>query len=181
MCGSPFLELFPEIGKASVVNTTEKWQGMLFCGTDDGLIILDENRGKKVTNEVSDLLAGIRIRCIKADSADHLWIATTGMGVYQISADSHGGYDIKNFTEDDGLPGMRFRDICELEDGRMIVAGDYGVAVLSGTSVEQVFTAGNGLVNEKSLCLLEYQDALYVGSDGGGITKIQDGLLGMNG
>ena len=180
MCESPFLELFPEIGKASVVNTTEKWQGLLFCGTDDGLIILDENRGKKVTNEVSDLLAGIRIRCIKEDSADHLWIATTGMGVYQISADSHGGYDIKNFTEDDGLPGMRFRDICELEDGRMIVAGDYGVAVLSGTSVEQVFTAGNGLVNEKSLCLLEYQDALYVGSDGGGITKIQDGKIEEN-
>ena len=180
MCGSPFLELFPEIGKASVVNTTEKWQGMLFCGTDDGLIILDENRGKEVTNEISELLAGIRIRCIKEDSADHLWIATTGMGVYQISADSHGGYDIKNFTEDDGLPGMRFRNICELEDGRMIVAGDYGVAVLSGTSVEQVFTAGNGLVNEKSLCLLEYQDALYVGSDGGGITKIQDGKIEEN-
>ena len=35
-----------------------------------------------------------------------------------------------------------------------------------------ILDAKSGLENEKSLCLLEYQDACYVGSDGGGITRI---------
>lgn len=180
MCKSPFLELFPKMGEESVVNATEKWQGLLYCGTDDGLIILNENKGEKVDNEMSELLANTRIRCIKADRNDNLWIATTGMGVYKISVKSNGTYGIKNFTEDAGMPGMRFRNICEAKDGRILVAGDYGVAVLSDDSVEQVFSVQNGLVNEKSLCLLEYKDAYYIGSDGGGITKIKDDKIVSN-
>ena len=125
-----------------------------------------------------------------------------------------GSYAIQQFTEADGLPGMRFRQLLELSDGRMAVAGDYGVAILtnpastghtaasrernavsstaavkcpvgegSATSSESsvvaaCFDAANGLSTEKSLCLLEYQDALYIGSDGGGITRIDaDGTM----
>lgn len=180
MCKSPFMELFPEIDESSVVNSTEKWQGLLFCGTDDGLIIVDESKGERVDNEINGLLENTRIRCLKADSNNNLWIATTGMGVYKIHINSHGEYNIKNFTEDDGMPGMRFRHICELKDGRIVVAGDYGVAVIAGDIVKQVFTAKNGLVNEKSLCLLEYKDVYYVGSDGGGITKIKNDKIVSN-
>lgn len=180
MCKSPFVEVFSKIGEESVVNTTEKWQGLLFCGTDDGLIIVDENRGEKVDNEISELLLNTEISCIKADSHDNLWIATTGMGVYKISVKSDGGYNIKQFTEDDGIPGMRFHNICEAKDGTILIAGDYGAAVLSDDFVEQVFSAQNGLVNEKSLCLLEYKNAYYIGSDGGGITKVEDGEIVRN-
>ena len=67
---------------------------------------------------------------------------------------------------------MRFRTIIECSDGKIMAAGDYGVAVLSEDSVANILDAKNGLANEKSLCLLEYQDACYVGSDGGGITRI---------
>ena len=180
MCKSPFEEVFSKIGEESVVNTTEKWQGLLFCGTDDGLIIVDENRGEKVDNEISELLLNTEISCIKADSHDNLWIATTGMGVYKISVKSDGGYNIKQFTEDDVIPGMRFHNICEAKDGTILIAGDYGAAVLSDDFVEQVFSAQNGLVNEKSLCLLEYKNAYYIGSDGGGITKVEDGEIVRN-
>ena len=180
MCKSPFVEVFSKIGEESVVNTTEKWQGLLFCGTDDGLIIVDENRGEKVDNEISELLLNTEISCIKADSHDNLWIATTGMGVYKISVKSDGGYNIKQFTEDDGIPGMRFHNICEAKDGTILIAGDYGAAVLSDDFVEQVFSAQNGLVNEKSLCLLEYKNAYYIGSDGGGITKVENGEIVRN-
>lgn len=171
---SPFQELFAEIGEEAVVNATEKWHGFLFCGTDQGLIMIDEKRGKKVVNEISKMLDHTRIRCLKVDSNDDLWVATTGMGVYRIRSGNLSEYEIKQFTEDNGIPGMRFRNICELEDGRMLVAGDYGIAILSGDNVGQVFTTENGLINEKTLCLLEYKDAYYVGSDGGGITIIRD-------
>lgn len=177
MCKSPFMELFSKTGEEFVVNAVEKWQGLLFCGTDDGLMIVDEIREIKVDNEISELLANIRICCIKADSSDNLWIATTGMGVYKISVNGNGAYAIQQFTEDNGMPGMCFRNICEAKDGRIIVAGDYGTAVLSDNSIEQVFSAKNGLVNEKSLCLLEYKDAYYIGSDGGGIAKIEDNKI----
>lgn len=47
LCQSAFTELFREIGETAVVNTTQKWQGLLFCGTDQGLVILDQNEKAK--------------------------------------------------------------------------------------------------------------------------------------
>ena len=180
MCKSTFIELFSEIEETAVVNSTEKWQGLLFCGTDEGLIILDEENEKKLENKISSLLNKIRIRCLKVDSMDNLWIATTGSGIYKVRVDSSGEYEIKNFSQKNGLPGNRFRNICELKDGRIAVAGDYGVAFLRGDSVEKVFTAQDGFANEKSLCLLEYKNGCYVGSDGGGISKIENDKIVKN-
>lgn len=170
MCQSPFEELFPKIGQNVVVNTTAKWDGLLFCGTDSGLIVIDDK--KEVSNTLTELLQGVRVRCLKVDSTNALWIATTEKGVYKVTAKNHGGYHIKSFTEENGMPGMRFQTIIECSDGKIMAAGDYGVAVLSKDSVVSILDAKRGLANEKSLCLLEYQDACYVGSDGGGITRI---------
>ena len=153
------------------------WRGRLYCGTDDGLIIIDEIRDRKVDNEISELLRETRIRCIKADRDNNLWIATTGDGIYKISQDNQGKYEIDNFTEENGMPGMRFRSICETEDGGILVAGDYGVAKIVDNVVKQVYTSQSGLENEKTLCLLEYGGAYYAGSAGGGITIIRDGEI----
>ncbi len=178
MSKSPFQELFPQIGAdAAVVNTTEKWKNMLFCGTDNGLVIIDESDNSKVENEITDKLDDTRIRCVKADSKGNLWIATAGLGICRIDADIQDGYKIKMFTEADGISGLRFRSILEAQDGRIIVSGDYGITVINGDKVEKVYTDSDGFTNEKSLCLLEYKGALYVGSDGGGISIIKDGKV----
>lgn len=177
MSKTPFVEVFSKIGETSVVNSTENWRDLLYCGTDDGLVVVDESSGKEVFNEITELLKGVRVRCLKTDRKNNLWIATTGMGVYKIRADVQGVLEIKNFTEDDGMPNMRFRNIYELQDGRIAVCGDYGVAIISDNSVQQTFNSQNGLVNEKSLCLLEYNNSVYVGSDGGGISVISDGKV----
>lgn len=176
LCQSPFIELFPEIGENAVVNATQKWQDLLYCGTDNGLLILDEKNGSKVGNALTDLLAATRIRCLKVDRNNALWIATTGQGIYKASFEG-GALKIKNYTQADGLPGMRFRNIYECKDGRIAAAGDYGVAIISNDRVSHVFTMENGLLNEKSLCLLEDQDALYIGSDGGGIAVVKEGAV----
>lgn len=178
MSKSPFQELFSQVGvESAVVNTTEIWDDLLFCGTDSGLVIIDEIRGTQVNNELSTMLANTRIRGIKADSQGNLWIATTGLGLCRVQKDEQGNYQIRMFTEDDGMPGMRFRNIYEAEDGSIIVCGDYGVAVLKNERITNVYRQQDGLKNEKSLCLLEYHGALYVGSDGGGITIIKDGKV----
>ncbi len=178
MSKSPFQELFPQTGAdAVVVNSTEKWKNMLFCGTDNGLVIIDEADNSLIENEITDMLADTRIRCVKADSRGDLWIATTGQGICRIDADIQDGYKIKRFTESDGISGMRFRSVLEAGDGRIIVSGDYGITIINGDAVEKVYTESNGLVNEKSLCMLEYKEALYVGSDGGGISIIKNGKV----
>lgn len=170
MCKSSFEEVFQNIGMTAVVNSTEKWDGILFCGTDDGLVAVKGR--KKVSNQLTKRLQNVRIRCLKADSKNTLWIATTEMGIYKVTINKNGGYDIKNFTDKQGIPGMRFRNIIECSDGRIMIAGDYGVAIMSGDRVVNVLDSKDGMLNEKSLGLLEHKDACYVGSDGGGITKI---------
>ncbi len=178
MSKSPFQELFPQVGvEADVVNTTERWQDLLFCGTDNGLVIINESDNIAVENEITDMLADTRIRCIKADSKGNLWIATTGRGICRIDADIQDGFKIRMFTEDDGISGMRFRSILEAQDGRIIVSGDYGITIINGDTVEKVYTDSDGFTNEKTLCTLEYKGALYVGSDGGGISVIKDGQI----
>ncbi len=178
MSKSPVQELFPQTGAdAAVVNTTEKWQDLLFCGTDNGLVIIHEADNTTVENEITEQFADTRIRCIKADSRGSLWIATAGMGICRIDADTQDGYKLKWFTEADGTSGMRFRSILETEAGRIVVSGDYGITIISGDTVERVYTIDDGFINEKSLCMLEYKDALYVGSDGGGISIIKDGQV----
>ncbi len=178
MSKSPFQELFTQTGAASaVVNTTEKWHDMLFCGTDTGLVILDEAKNTTIENEITELLAGVRVRSVKEDSNGNLWIATSSMGICKIDADTTDGYQIKVFTEEDGLSGLRFRSLLETQDGRIAASGDYGISIINGDTVEEVYTIDDGFINEKSLCMLEYKGALYVGSDGGGISIIQDGAI----
>lgn len=174
---SPFTELFAGIADKAVVNAAEKVSGLLFVGTDDGLVIIDEENAAVIDNELSRLLDGVRVRDVTADSSGYVWIATSGMGLYRVRQRENGSYAVRQFTDDDGLPGMRFRNVIELSDGRKAAAGDYGTAVLDGENVTEVYTAQNGLANEKSLCLLEYDGALYIGSDGGGIARIRDGHI----
>ena len=173
MCKSPFQELFPEIGENEVVNTTQKWNDWLLCGTDDGIVIINENNTRKVENDITKQLQGVRVRCLKKDRENALWIATSGMGIYKIYEKQDNTFEIEQFTENDGLPGMRFRNILEAEDGSILVAGDYGVAVMKDGKVKDVYNAENGLLNEKSLCCLEYKGMYYIGSDGGGISQIK--------
>lgn len=177
LCKSPFLEIFPLIGKDSVVNSTEKWNDLLFCGTDDGLIIVDEDNIREVKNDITELLKNVRVRCLKVDSRNNLWIATTGSGIYKVSGNQNHGYNIRNYTEDDGMPDMRYKNILELKDGTIAAAGNGGVAILENDMVKHTYTSQNGLTNEKTLCMLEYKDSVYIGSDGGGITVVSNNQI----
>ena len=56
---SSFEEIFQNIGMTAVVNSTEKWDGILFCGTDDGLVAVKGR--KKVSNQLTRQLQNVRI------------------------------------------------------------------------------------------------------------------------
>jgi ligand-binding sensor domain-containing protein len=56
------------IQENQVVNSVMKWQNRFYIGTDSGLEVMDEETGEEYTDDVTETLAGTRIRCIRTDS-----------------------------------------------------------------------------------------------------------------
>lgn len=177
LCKNSFTGVFSEVNEiAHVVNAAAYFNDKLYCGTDDGLRIIDEKLNVNIKNELTELFEGIRIRHISVDKSNNLWIATTGSGLYRIKA-GEDSYDIYNFNELNGMPGKRVRCSIELSTGEIAAVGDEGVAFISGDGVVSTLTEKDGLRNIKSLCVIEYKGKVYVGSDGEGISVINNHTL----
>lgn len=178
LCKSPFTEIYKQLDiEENVTNAITRWDGLLVCGTDEGILFIDEEANTTIENEVSEILGGARIRDVFADSQDNLWVSTTGMGVYCVAKGDEEELVVTNYSEENGMPGARFRCILQLEDGSIAVSGDQGVAIIKDGEVVDTITAEDGLENIKSLCLLEYVGILFIGSDGGGISMYQNGTV----
>ncbi len=65
-----------------VVNSTAERAGLIYVGTDSGLVIFDSDSDKNIYNTLTDKLTGVRIRCVYNDEHDNLWICTSGKGIY---------------------------------------------------------------------------------------------------
>ena len=155
-----------------VVNTVEEWNGYLYFGTDGGLDIADEAAGVQVKNELTELLAGTRIRCVRKDRENDLWICTYGKGLIKVKPD--GTRTV--FDSSSGSFGDRCRTVLELEDGTIVAAGDTGICYIKDDAITGTITYGEGFSNAVILSLLELPDgALLAGSDGDGITVIRMG------
>ncbi len=171
---SIFGELFAEVGaEPAVVNTICLYNGYFYCGTDSGLVIIDKENDKVITNELAESLQGVRIRCIKEDSQNNLWLCTySDLGLVKYSADGR----ITTFTEGkDGATSDRFRSVIELSDGTIVAGASNGINYIQGEKIVGTLMQKDGLQNPQILCLQE--DAagnLYVGSDGAGIYIIRD-------
>jgi len=152
---------------AMVVNTTCKCRNDLYIGTDRGLVILDADF-QPFENELTALLEGVRIRCIRQDSAGYLWLCTynaDGLVRYDPSAQTW-----RFYNEENGLASNRVRMMTELSDGTIAVATNAGMNLISGGEIIAVYNGANGINNLEILCIEEGPDGkLYLGSDGDGI------------
>ena len=102
-----------------VVNATCLYHGKLYLATDSGVMIIDESTDHPVENELSRMLDGIRVRCVKKDSGDNLWFCTHGdYGLVCYKKDK----SIVCFNESNGLDANRIRTVLERKDGSMAVA-----------------------------------------------------------
>lgn len=149
-----------------VVNSTCVYQGDLYIGTDSGLRLLDADYRQK-ENAVTELLDGIRIRCIKEDSAGNLWLCSySEFGLICYYGD--GTYQIYN--KEAGLKSDRIRMITELSDGTIAVATNGGVSLIKDGKVTDVYDEEDGIINTEILTICEGDDGkIYLGSDGNGI------------
>ncbi len=172
LCESGVFDYYDAIGlERKVVNTSTFWNGMLYVGTDNGLDVLDLNNGTAVNNELTEMLSGIRIRCIRTDSKNHLWICTYGSGLWEVNGDS-----IKTYDTNNGTFGDRARVVTEMSDGMIVAAGDNGIIFIDNGEIKYTFKYGTGLSNAMILSLMEMPDGgLMAGTDGDGIVIIKDG------
>ena len=166
---SPFVDITSIAGLDPVVtNTTCMYQGDLYIGTDVGLQLLGSDYKTK-ENVLTELLDGVRIRSIKADSAGNLWLCTfnspdLGLICY------HGDGTYQIFNEASGLVSHRIRTIAELSDGTIAVAANGGVNLIKDGKVIQTFNEKNGVTNTDILSIVEGDNgSIYFGSDGGGL------------
>ena len=171
---SPFVDITGISGLDRVVaNTTCVYQGDLYIGTDVGLQLLDAENNKK-ENVLTELLAGMRIRSIKTDTAGNLWLCTYTGDMGLICYHGDGTYDV--FNEDSGLLSNRTRTVSELSDGTIAVAMSSGVNLIKDGKVIASYGAEDGLTNTEILCVAQGDgDSLYIGSDGGGLYILRDG------
>lgn len=182
--GSDFSNVSEKAGlDKRVVNTTCLYNDELYIGTDSGLILLDKN-GKQINNELTTALEGVRIRCIKVNSAgDRLWICTYSENGLICYNGSDGSCEF--FNTQNGMSSDRVRSMTELDDGTIVAATSGGVALIKDGKIEKTFDESNGIGNTEILTVCGGDDGhIYMGSDGGGIV-ITDrenviGLLGFD-
>ncbi|MDO4523460.1 MAG: two-component regulator propeller domain-containing protein, partial [Eubacteriales bacterium] len=151
LCKTSFVELFKEYSVAPVVvNSIERFEGKLYIGTDEGVVIIDEEKHQKITDDFTKRFEGIRIRQIFKDRRGHLWLGTYGEGAVE--------YDGKNFTyynSDTSELGNRARTFLETSTGEILVSTENGIGFLRDGKVEKTLTENDGLKTQMNLCMLE--------------------------
>lgn len=175
LCPSVFQEVYEKYGMAeNVVNTVVKWQGNMYFGTDSGLDVVTEKQATKGMNSFVEQLKGVRIRCLMVDSKDHLWICTSGQGIWEISKTGK----INRYDSETGAIGDKFRLAMQRKNGSIIVAGDSGLTYIQNGKVYDTIGISEGLNNPKVLTLYEREDgSILAGTDGNGIAVIKDGNI----
>ncbi len=159
----------------SVTNAICYHNGLYYCGTDNGLVIIDNFSKTTVENELTELLSDARIRCVSKDSKDNLWFSTySDSGLVKYSPEG----EIKTFTTTDGTTSDRFRCFTELSDGTLVFGTNSGINFIRDDKVINTLTDKDGLMNQQILCLLTDKDGLlYASSDGDGIYVIKDNKI----
>lgn len=154
------------------VNSVTACDGLLFVGTDTGLIILDKDY-KQVHNQLTSDLEGERIRHTMLDSGGNIWISTAyqhGLVMYNPATE-----ESIEYSKENGLADSYARMSLELSDGKIAAATQGGVSIIENGSVIKSYTSKDGLTNPMILCLCEGRDGtLYAGSDGLGFYAIKD-------
>ena len=151
-----------------VVNSTCKYGGNLYIGTDSGLVILDEN-DREIKNDLTDLFTEIRIRCIRPDSKGNLWFSTySDYGLVCVNPQGETTF----YNEETGMNTNRTRMTMELPDGRIAVGTSGGLHIIEDGQITEIYDADSGVTNTEILTIgtpMDDSGRILLGSDGDGI------------
>lgn len=162
------------LGETSL-NAVAMQDGSCYAGLDTGLMIFD-SEWNAVTNELTEMLSGVRVRGLLADSSGKVWVAV--YSDYAVLCYDPADGSIVTYGESNGFISNRGRTLIELSDGTVAAGTQHGVALIKDGKVIASYGAEDGLDNPYILSLLEGEDGtLYAGSDGNGIYGIKDGRV----
>ena len=175
LCPSVFSEIRWEEGLSeNVVNTVAGWQGGLYFGTDSGLEVLSEHQAVQASDTIAEAFDGVRIRCLMVDSQNHLWVATSGRGIWEVSENG----ELKKYDNTTGTLGDKFRSVIKTKEGVIAAAGDSGITFIKDGSVCGTVGTADGLSNPVVISLCEREDgSIWAGTDGSGIAVIRGGKV----
>ncbi|MCR5212838.1 MAG: response regulator [Eubacterium sp.] len=171
-----FIDLFDRANiSEEVVNVTHLYQGLLYMGTDQGLMIMDENFNM-VENDLTRYIGNSRVRCIDSDKEGNLWLSvfTGELGLVKQSPDGK----IVSITKEDGLPSNEVRCTYISDEGNVYVATNGGLAIIEDMKVTQCIDAEDGIKNTVFMTVTLGDDGkIYVGTDGDGVYIIDGSTI----
>ena len=173
MAPSAFRDVYTTVGMTpQVVNTIVRWQDCYYIGTDKGLDIVDDACLNQITNNLTEELTNVRIRCMAVDADNHLWICTYGGGLIEVEPD---GAEYL-YNHQNGSFGNRARLVFQLSDGTILAAGDTGLSFIRNHEILRTIGYQGGLINSMILTVTEMPDGrILAGTDGDGIAVLEDG------
>lgn len=176
LCKSDFMDIYKQAGLEEVsVNAVTKWQDKIYFGTDDGLDIIDDSYNKIMENELIKRLEGKKIKYLKTDSLNHLWICPFEKNeIFEVYPNGQ----IFTYNEQTGISADRFYCIQELKDGTMAVSCDNGLIFIKDGKLLKTLKINNGISDLEILTIFEKEDGtLLAGTNGDGIAIIQNGSI----
>ncbi|MBD5138207.1 MAG: HD domain-containing protein [Ruminococcus sp.] len=143
--------------------------GIKYIGTDSGVIVCGEDWTRQ-DSPLTEMLDGIRVRQVIADSSGRIWTASYS-DTPVVMLDPKSG-ETTVYSSAEGLAGDRARTMLELKDGTIAIGTQNGVSFIKDGKVES-FT---DFEYPAILSLLETDSgSIFAGSDGGGIYELKDG------
>lgn len=164
---SSFINMFERAGiEKQYVNAVTYHDGNYCFGTDDGLILFDAVRMRRVENELTGLLSGSRVRSLFVDSENRLWVCAYGGLVCYDSVEGITKYSSEAYR----VTSDRFRCITEQQDGTIAAGTADGINYFRDGELTGTVTAENGLANTQILSIVEgFDGKIWAASDGSGI------------
>lgn len=169
---SSFVNLFDKAGiDKRYVNAVIRYQEDFYCGTDEGVVVLDGRTLQPKTNEFTKRIDKSRVRCLYTDSKDRLWACTySGLFCYD-GNNKTSCYNMKTHP----ITSERFRCMTEKKDGTIVAGTADGINYIKDGKVIRTITAKDGLANTQILSIVEDADGtIWAGSDGSGIYVISE-------
>ncbi len=170
---SDFRDIYTTIGMDNrVVNTVVQWNGVYYFGTDKGMDAVDLKGKRRVTDALTERFEGVRIRCMKVDTDNHLWVCTQGGGLVEFDPD---GTEYV-YNKENGKFGNKARVATQLRDGTVLVSCEAGLGFFRNHEPEQMIRFNDTKITSNTvMTMTELPDGtILAGTDGNGIAVIQD-------
>lgn len=136
--------------------------GTLWCGTDYGLVVLENHR--MIDLEQQDAYMNLQIRAFD-QVVDHIYSASEmGIHVFDLEANL-----VKTIGTDDGLPSDNCLDLIHDRENNLWVATDRGLAKIGWDSGEVELYGTDKKLPTNAIYFVEFQnnDELFIGTERG--------------